>query len=72
MPDPMLLALVHVLILEKEWTFSAKKWNEPPEEEESEGVEGPQSDEATKDDNKFVVWQFAIVELHSNQKLVGT
>ena len=55
MPDPMLLALVHILILKEERTFTAKERHEPPEEEESERVEWPQPDEAAENNNKLVV-----------------
>jgi len=41
MPDPVLTALVHVLILEEKGTFTAKKRNEAPEKEKCEGVQWP-------------------------------
>ena len=66
MPDPVLLALVHVLVLEEKRTLASKQWDKAPEEEQSEDVERPEADKATENENEFVVWQLAIVEPHTD------
>ena len=70
-PDPVLTALVHLLVLEKERTLTAKERHEAPKEEQSEDVEGPKSDEAIENEQEFVGRQLAIVELHLDEELVG-
>lgn len=48
-PDPVLLALVHVLVLEEKGALATEKRHEAPEKEKCEDVQWPQSDEATED-----------------------
>ena len=54
MPDPVLTALVHLFVLEKEWTITAKQRHEAPKEEQREDVERPKSDKAIENDHEFV------------------
>lgn len=66
MPDPVLLALVHILVFKEKRAFAAKQRHEAPEEQKCEDVKWPQSDEATKDEDELVAWQLSIVEFHSD------
>ena len=56
MPDPVLRALIHVLVLEEEWASTSKKRHESPEEEKGEYVERPKANKATENDHKLVAW----------------
>ena len=44
MPDPVLRALIHVLVLEEKRTLASKERNKAPEKEQSEDVKGPETD----------------------------
>ena len=71
MPDPVLRALIHVLVLEEEWASTSKKRHESPEEEKGEHIERPKANKATENDHKLVAWQISIIHLHLNQKLIA-
>ena len=71
MPDPMLLTLIHVLVLEEEWAITAEEWHEAPEKEKCEDVKRPESNETTEYQHKLVAWQLSIVNLHADEKLIA-
>ena len=71
MPYPMLVTLVRVLVLEKEWPLSSKERNNAPKEEQCESVKGPQTHKATENYYKFVAWQSSVIETHLDQELVA-
>ena len=52
----MLITLIHVLILEKEGTFSSKERNNTPKEKQSESIKRPHAHKATENDHKLVAW----------------
>ena len=56
MPDPMLLTLIHVLVLEEEWAITAEERHEAPEKEKCEDVKWPESNETTEDQHELVAW----------------
>lgn len=56
MPDPVLTTLIHVFVLKEEGTFTAEQWNDAPEEEKGEGVEGPESRKSRQDQDTLVAW----------------
>ena len=71
MPLPILLALILVLVLEKEGTLTAEQNDESPEEKHRENVEGPKAHHAVENERKFAYRQLSVVNLHAHQKLVA-
>ena len=71
MPLPIFLALILVLVLEKEGTLAAEQNYESPEEKHCENVKGPKAHHTVEYKRKFAYRQLSAVDLHAHQKLVA-